>query len=152
MPENGKPVADASPSKELFVDMLTRDITLAECILDLIDNSIHSLVVNERLDVMDHLIAGTTPPAINHKVEINFSPSKFSIKDNCGGITLDDAEHHVFLLGKPSHEKTSTGLGVYGIGMKRAFFKNRPNDPREIEDEERGIRDPNRRRGLEGEA
>ncbi len=122
-PKTESLVADASPSKELFVDMLTRDITLSECILDLIDNSIHSLVVNEKLDVMDHLIAGSAPPTVNHKVEINFSPSKFSIKDNCGGITLNDAEHHVFLLGKPSHQRTSTGLGLYGIGMKRAFFK-----------------------------
>jgi len=29
----------------------------------------------------------------------------------------------VFLLGNPVREKKQTGLGVYGIGMKRAFFK-----------------------------
>lgn len=44
-------------------------------------------------------------------------------KDNCGGISIDDAEKQVFRFGEPVKEKTRTGLGVYGIGMKRAFFK-----------------------------
>lgn len=123
MGENATPVADATPSKELFVDLLTRDITLSECILDLIDNSIHSLVANEKLDVMNHLISRAKVPAINRTVEITISPSRFYMEDDCGGITLENAEHHAFLLGKPASSKKSTGLGVYGIGMKRAFFK-----------------------------
>lgn len=32
--------AHGNPSKEFFVDMVTRDITLADCIFDLLDNSI----------------------------------------------------------------------------------------------------------------
>jgi len=32
--------ATANPTKEFFVKMITRDITLEDCILDLIDNSV----------------------------------------------------------------------------------------------------------------
>ena len=32
--------ADASPTKEFFVNMITRDISLQDCILDLLDNSV----------------------------------------------------------------------------------------------------------------
>ena len=34
--------ADASPTKAFFVNMITRDISLEDCILDLIDNSVDS--------------------------------------------------------------------------------------------------------------
>jgi hypothetical protein len=121
MAENGKHVADASPSKELFIDMLTRDISISECILDLIDNSIHSLA--SEIDVMDHVIKGTPVPKIKNKITIDFSASEFTLSDSCGGITLKDAESQVFLLGRPTYDTTQTGLGLYGIGMKRAFFK-----------------------------
>ena len=43
MDQNGHQlVAKAHPSKAFFIEMLTRDITLADCILDLVDNSVHS--------------------------------------------------------------------------------------------------------------
>ena len=32
--------ADANPTKAFFVRMITRDITLEDCIFDLVDNSI----------------------------------------------------------------------------------------------------------------
>jgi hypothetical protein len=32
--------AEANPTKAFFVRMITRDISLADCILDLIDNSV----------------------------------------------------------------------------------------------------------------
>jgi hypothetical protein len=35
---------NASPRKAFFTDMLTRDITLEDCILDLIDNSIQGII------------------------------------------------------------------------------------------------------------
>jgi Histidine kinase-, DNA gyrase B-, and HSP90-like ATPase len=46
----------------------------------------------------------------------------FQIKDNCGGISVEDAKNEVFRLGH--HKEASQGqLGVYGIGLKRAIFK-----------------------------
>lgn len=121
--DNGHPPAKASPSKAFFIEMLTRDITLSDCILDLIDNSIHRLITKTGLDVSEHLFAGTKAIRVNALIDIAFTQSKFTIKDNCGGISVEDATEEVFLLGNPVREKQQTGLGVYGIGMKRAFFK-----------------------------
>ena len=45
-------VIHADPSKEFFIDMLTRDISLSECVLDLLDNSVHGLIRHKNLDVM----------------------------------------------------------------------------------------------------
>lgn len=44
MPEDN--IVHAEPQKEFFIDMLTKDISVPECILDLIDNSIHNLISN----------------------------------------------------------------------------------------------------------
>lgn len=38
---SNKSVVDISPTKNVFVDAITRDITIEKCIMDLIDNSIH---------------------------------------------------------------------------------------------------------------
>jgi len=123
MPENDN-VAHAEPQKEFFIDMLTRDIGLTECILDLIDNSIHSLIRTHHFDVMN-IITGDQKPALDHKptITLNFSDSFFSIVDSCGGVEKKDARNGVFLFGKKENEKGFAGLGLYGVGMKRAFFK-----------------------------
>ena len=123
MEQNGHPPAKAYPSKAFFIEMLTRDITLSDCILDLLDNSVDSLITKTNLDVSQHLFAGTKAQNVNAFVDLRFSPSKFSVTDNCGGISIEDAQKQVFLLGNPTQEKNRAGLGVYGIGMKRAFFK-----------------------------
>jgi hypothetical protein len=123
MDPNIQPPAKADPSKAFFIDMLTRDLTVSDCILDLIDNSVHTLIAETNLDVSEHLIAGTTARKVKATIEISFSPTRFKIKDNCGGISVNDAEKRVFLLGNPVREKGNTGLGVFGIGMKRAVFK-----------------------------
>ena len=124
MDQNGHPLpAKAHPSKAFFIEMLTRDISLSDCILDLVDNSIHSLITRTKLDVSEHLFAGTKAHKVDALIDISFTPSKFSVKDDCGGISIEDAEEQVFLLGSPVKEKKQAGLGVYGIGMKRAFFK-----------------------------
>ena len=80
------PVASAEPSKAFFIEMLTRDIPLSVCILDLIDNSIHSLISETDLDVSEHLFSGTTSRRVKALIEIQCTPKKFRIADNCGGI------------------------------------------------------------------
>lgn len=123
--------ADASPTKAFFVRMLTRDISLDDCILDLIDNSIDS--------AWQH--AGSRPTVFtagtlleDYRIDIDFDESSFRIKDNCGGISLDNAADYAFTFGrKPVDEALTQGqadpaatdysVGVYGIGMKRAIFK-----------------------------
>jgi hypothetical protein len=115
--------AKAEPSKAFFIDMLTKDIALSVCILDLIDNSVHSLIAASKIDVSQHLISGTKTERIKAQIAISFNASRFNAIDDCGGISIKEAEEQVFLLGNPSDENEQTGLGVYGIGMKRAFFK-----------------------------
>lgn len=113
--------ADANPTKAFFVRMITRDISLEDCILDLIDNSIDGAWKMEggqpmSLDGDDNLK--------NYAIEIGITEDSLVISDNCGGITLDDAANYAFTFGRKdddAHERYS--IGVYGIGMKRAVFK-----------------------------
>lgn len=113
--------AKANPTKEFFVRMITRDITLEDCIFDLIDNSVDSAWQSE----------GSHPLGLEDKtdlskysISITASATKFSITDNCGGMTLDDAVNHAFSFGRRAlEEHEDYSIGVYGIGMKRAVFK-----------------------------
>jgi hypothetical protein len=142
-PQLARSSADASPTKAFFVRMLTRDISLDDCILDLIDNSIDS--------AWQH--AGVRPTVFTpgellkrYRIEIEFDEASFRISDNCGGISLDNAADYAFTFGRkddtdesssantesdpsededPDSDPSSTdySVGVYGIGMKRAIFK-----------------------------
>lgn len=113
--------ARANPTKAFFVRMLTRDISLTDCVLDLVDNSIDGA----------WSISGAAPTELieddalaNFRVDITVTAEKFVIADNCGGIDLDDATNYAFTFGR-SEEDDEQGysVGVYGIGMKRAVFK-----------------------------
>ena len=113
--------ANARPRKDFFVSMLTRDITLEDCILDLIDNAVDAawtasgqkpktLVVDNALSAYD--------------VRVEMSANAFTIADNCTGINLDDAVNYAFTFGRVrGDEPDKYTVGVYGIGMKRAIFK-----------------------------
>ena len=115
------PIARARPAKSFFVEMITRDISLEDCIMDLIDNSIDAAWQKE----------GGRPMDLNDKVrldryevKISLSAQSFSITDNCGGMTVNDAEDYAFHFGNSDlTQSTDYSIGVYGIGMKRAAFK-----------------------------
>jgi hypothetical protein len=115
---------DAEPTKAFFIDMLTRDIGLQDCVLDLIDNSLHSLIREYDLDVMEALLANRPNRQRRTEViKIFFSEKQFVIEDTCAGISSSEARNEVFRFGIIKPEKEHAGLSVYGIGMKRAFFK-----------------------------
>lgn len=103
-------LVDSSPSKEFFINMITKDVTVESCILDLIDNSIDSHKKKKK----------------NQKsvIDIWFSLEKdfFSINDNCGGMTKEIAQYKAFRFGNSEIRMDGT-LGMYGIGMKRSIFK-----------------------------
>ncbi|GAA2282257.1 ATP-binding protein [Actinomadura luteofluorescens] len=113
--------AKANPTKAFFVRMLTRDISLDDCILDLVDNSIDGAWRD----------SGQRPSVLRSgsdlsgfKIEIDISEDGFYISDNCGGITLDNAVEYAFTFGRrDEQERVNFTVGVYGIGMKRAVFK-----------------------------
>jgi len=113
--------AEANPTKAFFVRMITRDISLADCILDLIDNSVDAAW--QLKGAKPSLFSNTTSLSAFH-IEISASALKFSIRDNCGGITLDNAAKYAFTFGRDDEmEHDAYSIGVYGIGMKRAIFK-----------------------------
>ena len=117
----------ARPSKAFFIEMITRDLGLTDCILDLIDNAIDHAVAKAGADVMTVLTNGEDSPHFNgSSIELSFSDDEFTIHDTCGGIPIEDARNKVFLFGNPNEKGTPTGLSVFGIGMKRAFFKMGP--------------------------
>ncbi|MGH9407812.1 MAG: ATP-binding protein, partial [Terriglobia bacterium] len=113
--------ASANPTKAFFVRMITKDLFLEDCILDLIDNSVDGAWRTE----------GNPPMGLSegadlskYSISIALSPTSFSIIDNCGGMTLDDAVKHAFSFGRTATEANQDySIGVYGIGMKRAVFK-----------------------------
>jgi hypothetical protein len=122
--------AQAYPRKHFFVEMFTRDISLIDCMLDLIDNAVDGLIRSRELDLGKSLLMpddDTTPPSGElPAVEIEFSEREFVIRDNCGGIAFADAEKEVFNFGHSHalHGKAKQHqLGLYGVGLKRAIFK-----------------------------
>ncbi|WP_016951123.1 ATP-binding protein [Anabaena sp. PCC 7108] len=109
---------DASPTKNFFVEMLTRDIDLEDSILDLLDNCIDGIqrIIKDR--------PSSDKPYQNFWAKITFSSEGFKIEDNCGGIPTE-AQQYAFRMGRPTdiiNGNTYT-IGTYGIGMKRAIFK-----------------------------
>jgi len=114
--------ADANPSKSFFISMLTRDIGLADCILDLLDNSVDGIVANADRN-------GVSLPAENRylgfAVQVHFNEHSFTIADHSGGIPIQVAKEYAFRFGRPDEapDLTDGSIGLYGIGMKRAVFK-----------------------------
>ena len=116
-----KSKAAANPTKAFFVRMITRDITLEDCIFDLIDNSIDGAWEQAGGPPMS---LGDETDLSHYKISIRIHDDQFEISDNCGGITLDDAAEYAFTFGrKEDAHAENFSIGVYGIGMKRAVFK-----------------------------
>jgi len=97
------------PTKKLFIDTLTRDVSIHDCILDLLDNAVDSYTRNE----------------INEKREIrlNFDKNVLIIFDNCGGIGKKKLQEEVFRFGASDFSNNVPTIGLYGIGLKRSIFK-----------------------------
>jgi hypothetical protein len=114
-----KITANAEPAKEFFIDMITKDISLEDCILDLVDNSIDGA---RRSTGEGHANAELS----GFHVDLQIGGDKFLIRDNCGGIPLELARDYAFRFGRPAsrpRQESPHSIGLYGIGMKRAMFK-----------------------------
>jgi Histidine kinase-, DNA gyrase B-, and HSP90-like ATPase len=106
-------IIDTMPTKELFIDMLTRDIPLSPTILDLADNC---------ADGAKRLHSEGNFKDLWARIEV--SPKEFRIADNCGGIPVEVARRYAFRFGRaPGAPSIKHSVGQFGVGMKRAIFK-----------------------------
>src|ERR1051326_4509435 len=107
-----------APTKNFFVEMLTRDIELQDAILDLLDNCVDGVIrTRSKVKAKRDSLQG-------YWAHIKFNENKFSIEDNCGGIPWKLAKNYAFRMGRPEGSPTEPGsIGIVGIGMKRAIFK-----------------------------
>jgi hypothetical protein len=109
----GLDTINAHPTKAFFIEMLTRDVDLTSCIVDLTDNSIDGA---RRLGREEDLTGLT--------VSVRLSADCFEITDNCGGIEPDLARDYAFRFGRhPSSPALPGSIGQFGVGMKRALFR-----------------------------
>jgi len=113
----------AAPTKSFFVDMLTRDISLDDAILDLLDNCLDGVIRKNKKRNQQEI--DPNHPYDGYYAKIHFDKTSFRIEDNCGGIERDRAKSSAFKLGRPKKgvEEHLGTIGAYGIGMKRAIFK-----------------------------
>lgn len=113
----------AQPVKRFFVEMLTRDITLEDALLDLLDNCVDGIQRS-----VDAATLAKVKPYEGFEAKISFKKGTFSIEDNCGGIPWD-LRGKAFRIGRAKDTTPSKiaanalMVGAYGIGMKRAIFK-----------------------------
>jgi hypothetical protein len=104
---------EASPTKEFFIFMLTRDIDLTRSIADLVDNCV---------DGARRLRPNQQYAGLWVRIEAN--GDRFKISDNCGGISVEVARKYAFRFGRASEmPETPHSIGQFGVGMKRALFK-----------------------------
>jgi hypothetical protein len=118
--------AKGDPTKEFFVHTITKDVSLEDCILDLLDNSI------DGARNFEHRKGNFPTKSRNGEFDysgfyanISFSGTQFEIVDNCGGIPVERAKNYAFHFGRRQDAPREAGqsIGLYGIGMKRAVFK-----------------------------
>ena len=109
---SNKSIVNVLPTKKFFIDSITRDISIDKCIEDLIDNSIDGAKKCKQKDNYE-----------DYFIRIHFSKKTFTIEDNCGGISLEEAKQYAFRFGNNDDNLKSYSSSGFGIGMKRAFFK-----------------------------
>ncbi|MDC4617565.1 ATP-binding protein, partial [Acinetobacter baumannii] len=110
MPTNQHNIIQASPTKHFFISMITRDLRISRAILDLVDNSVDA--------------ANASGEDLTKKeIKIYCYPDYFLIKDNCGGMKLNDATNYAFKFGRDEERQTPHSVGQFGVGMKRTLFK-----------------------------
>ena len=109
------------PDKNLFIQMLTRDVELVPAILDLWDNSVDGALRFVQSDDDGNFVDKSLE---GFSIEITVGSDSFSIVDNCGGIPLATARDYAFRLGRSKDAPSVDGaVGSFGVGMKRTLFK-----------------------------
>jgi hypothetical protein len=122
-----KLLADATPEKRLFVSLITRDISLIDAFLDIIDNSINAALeplADDLKTADDYQLLANSKAKPKVQIDISVGSARLVVTDNATGISAKTAAEHVFKFGREAHDASDTDrLSVYGIGLKRAMFK-----------------------------
>jgi len=109
MTDDSSKTINASPTKEFFISMLTRDISTDRAILDLIDNSIDAATQSNKHDA---------------SIKLTINSNSLIIFDDAGGLDLQVAKEYAFRFGRSSKSPlTPNSVGQFGVGMKRTLFK-----------------------------
>jgi hypothetical protein len=116
--------ASAVVRKRFFMDMFTRDISLEDCVLDLIDNSIDSYLLKHAVSISQLVFGSDGSHAANGqgRIDVTCKEHQIRVVDTCGGIPRHRAMKDVFCFGHDDNDPVGK-LGAYGVGMKRALFK-----------------------------
>lgn len=116
--------ASAEVRKQFFIDMFTRDISLEDCVLDLIDNSIDSHLFKNGISISKLIFAPDANGAKRElgKIDVTCNERQIKVVDKCGGISRKRAMEEIFCFGHDPDAQSGI-LGAYGVGMKRALFK-----------------------------
>ena len=105
--------ADAYPRKRFFLEMFTRDISLEDCLLDLVDNAVDSFIRGSDQDIIGSLLDVPTAAAtLLREITLVVTSKEVSVTDNCGGIPNDEALHDVFCFGHAKGYEPEGRLGV----------------------------------------
>ena len=110
---NQSNIIQAAPRKDFFISMLVRDISVNAAIIDLVDNSVDGAIRLRKKGSFKDL-----------SIHIDAHKDRFSIRDNCGGISEKLAREYAFHFGRsPDDPSIEHSVGQFGVGMKRALFK-----------------------------
>ena len=109
------PKIHSYPVKEFFINTLTKDVNLDDCILDLLDNCIDGakrVIADKGADITKLSI-----PFEGFRANISFNIEKFLIIDNCGGIPREYAVNYAFHFGKRP-DAPADAQGLIGLDME----------------------------------
>jgi Histidine kinase-, DNA gyrase B-, and HSP90-like ATPase len=103
------------------VRMITKDISLEDCILDLIDNCLDGARKVKQSTTEESTVESYS----GFEARVDLSEVNFQIVDNCGDIKIAEAIDYAFHFGRrpDAPAEADYSIGLYGIGMKRAIFK-----------------------------
>lgn len=106
------------PAPAYLFDYLTADIQTAECVFDLVDNSIDAARA-----AMPSGVDGDSIPAnyTGFKIELTLGSDAVVIRDNCSGMSEETFSTLAFRAGEKSQHPY--GIGHFGVGLKRAILK-----------------------------
>ena len=106
------------PAPAYLFDYLTADVQTAECVFDLVDNSIDAA----RAAMLDSVDDDSMPEKYEgFEIEVTLDSDAVVIRDNCSGMSEETFANLAFRAGEKSQHPF--GIGHFGVGLKRAILK-----------------------------